>query len=63
MRSAVCPGHFKREDQVIIEKHPGPESSYHCAMCGQRVIRVRKDGKWVPQEHTVHKPKLQPTLR
>ena len=63
MRSALCPGFFKREDQVIIEKNPGPESSYPCAICGKKVIPVRKDGRWVPQDHTVHKPKLQTTLR
>ena len=63
MRSALCPGYFKREDQEVIAVDPSAKQSYYCAMCGQRVIPVLKDGKWVPQEHTVHKPKIQTALK
>jgi hypothetical protein len=63
MRSALCPGHIKHEDQTILEKKQEPEHACYCALCGQKVIPIRKNGKWIPQDHTVHKAKLQTTPR
>ena len=62
MLSALCPGYFSREDQEMIERDR-TKSPCSCALCGQKVDPIQKDGGWIPpRNHTVHKPKNQALL-
>lgn len=49
-REQQCPGYFERDDQEIIEAKGPNFTSYLCALCGQQIMPVHKDGGWVPEE-------------
>ena len=47
----LCPGYFERDLQEIIDKNGPTFCDYYCALCGQRVMPVNKDGGWIPKNH------------
>jgi hypothetical protein len=54
MREELCPGYFLREDQEIIERDGPDSANFACALCGQEIKPVQKDGGWVPKNHRAH---------
>lgn len=50
-REEQCPGYFERDDQEIIEGKGPNFTSYFCALCGQQVKPIYKDGGWIPKNH------------
>jgi hypothetical protein len=49
--TTLCPGYFERDVQEIIEANGANYCPYYCALCGQRVIPVNKDGGWLSKNH------------
>jgi hypothetical protein len=56
-----CPGYFERDVQEIIEKNGPAFGEFYCALCGQQVIPVNKDGGWIPRYHRVASQEKCPT--
>ena len=54
MPQELCPGYFERDDQEIIDKNRPTFTWYFCALCGQQVRPVNKDGGWVPSNHAAY---------
>ena len=52
MRQELCPGYFEREVQEVIEKNGPNFTRFFCAVCGQQVRPVNKDGGWAPVNHS-----------
>jgi hypothetical protein len=47
----LCPGYFQRDDQELIERNGPGSAKFYCALCGQEVKPVQKDGGWLPKNH------------
>ena len=54
MRQELCPGYFEREVLEVIVKNGPTFTWYFCALCGQQVRPVNKDGGWVPSNHPAY---------
>ncbi len=54
MRQELCPGYFEREVQEVIEKNGPNFTRYFCALCGQQVRPVNKDGGGSPSHHAAY---------
>ena len=51
-RQELCPGYFERDVQEIIQANGPNYTPYFCALCGQQVRPINKDGGWIPANHT-----------
>jgi hypothetical protein len=49
----LCPGYFERSVQRMIAEKGAGFRPYYCAMCGQQVTPVYKDGGWIPKIHSL----------
>ena len=46
----LCPGYYSRPVQEWIEKQGETSVQCPCAVWGQKVIPIYKDGGWIPKE-------------
>lgn len=53
MKTDQCPGYYERDVQEIIESNGPKFCPYYCALCGQQVVPMFKDGGWLPRYHEV----------
>jgi hypothetical protein len=55
MLQESCPGYFERDVQEIIDAKGPIFTAFFCALCGQQVMPVNKDGGWAPTNHSAYR--------